>query len=293
MRLFLNAGGHMTKCIVVVTGAGSGFGLDTSLAFARKGYRVYATVRSLSRAQKLQEAIRTEQLTEEMEILEMDITKPKQIESVMKEIADKERKIDILVNNAGFAMAGFSEDLSLEEWREQFETNLFGLVSVTNHVLPIMRKEKKGKIINISSISGRVGLPGISAYAASKHAVEGYSESLRLEMKDFGIDVCLIEPGSYQTNIWNSGKKLAKASQQKESPYYLQTIKLQNYISANKETFGDRKEVIEQILRVARSKYPRLRYIVGASSKGMLLLKKLIPWKWWEYLALTQWRKIK
>ena len=123
-------------------------------------------------------------------------------------------KVDVLINNAGYAGAGFVEEVSMEEYRKQFETNVFGVLAVTKAFLPLMRKQGQGCIINISSISGKVAFPGLSPYIASKHAIEGWSESLRLEMQPFGVKVVLIEPGSYKTNIWSTGKQVAVESLQ-------------------------------------------------------------------------------
>ncbi|WP_345290140.1 SDR family NAD(P)-dependent oxidoreductase, partial [Streptomyces gulbargensis] len=165
---------------------------------------------------------------------------------------EKQGRIDVLVNNAGYAGAGFSEEVSVEEYKAQFETNVFGVMAVTQAILPLMRRQMSGKIINVSSISGRVGFPGLSPYIASKHALEGYSESLRLELKPFGVDVVLIEPGSYQTNIWTTGKKVAEKSLEKDSPYYETMKKMEHYLERSSGNYGDPQEVAKLIVKLAK-----------------------------------------
>ena len=171
------------------------------------------------------------QLTTKIKIQQLDVTDQNSIHNFqlfLKEI----QKVDLLVNNAGYANGGFVEEIPVEEYRKQFETNLFGAISITRLVLPYMRKQRIGKIINISSISGQVGFPGLSPYVSSKYALEGWSESLRLEVKPFGIDVALIEPGSYNTNIWEVGKQLAENQSDITSPYKEYMDKIQNILIA-------------------------------------------------------------
>jgi NAD(P)-dependent dehydrogenase (short-subunit alcohol dehydrogenase family) len=151
-----------------------------------------------------------------------------------------------------------------------------------------MRKQHKGRIINISSISGRIGFPGLSPYITSKHALEGFSESLRLEMKPYGIDVVLVEPGSYQTNIWSSGKQITEKSLKMDSPYYETMKKLELHIEKGANKFGDPAEVARLIANIAQKKQTTLRYMVGKGVKIAVILKFILPWKYWERLFLKQ-----
>ncbi|WP_096199154.1 SDR family oxidoreductase [Bacillus sp. FJAT-45350] len=274
------------KQVVCITGAGSGFGLDASLFFAKKGFQVVATVRSIERSSYLQQRIKEEGIEEKVDVVGLDVTKQSEIVRTITSILEKHQQIDILINNAGFAMGGFAEEISQDEWKDQFDTNFFGLVAVTQAVLPSMRKRSKGRIVNISSISGKIAFPGMSAYAASKHAVEAYSESLRFEVKPFDIDVCIVEPGSYQTNIWSKGKKVASRSVEPSSPYYKQYVAIENYLKKSEPNFGPTYEVTEVIFKACTIIKPKLRYPIGKQVKLLILLKGLLPWKLWERLVV-------
>src|SRR5215469_4246857 len=195
----------MTQQIAVITGTSSGFGLLSGVELARHGFQVVATMRDLGRRDVLDRAAGEAGVTSSIDVRRLDVTDfaamPGFVEGLLRDYG----RIDVLVNNAGFAVAGFIEDLNLDEIRLQFETNFFGAVALTKAVLPAMRAQHSGHIIMVSSISGRHGSPVISSYSASKHAMEGWSESLRLEVASLGIKVVLIEPGSYQTDIWTRG----------------------------------------------------------------------------------------
>ena len=212
----------MKSKTAIVTGSSSGFGLLTAIELALKGFTVIATMREVNKGKPLLDLAKEKQVADFIHVLPLDVTSQDSIRLFQTLLAEYPT-IDVLVNNAGFALGGFSEELSVEAYRSQFETNFFGLIAVTQAVLPSMRAKKQGRIINMSSISGRFGFPGLSAYVASKYALEGYSESLRLELKPFGIDVSLIEPGSYQTNIWASVDGMEVNG---ESPYsaYMENI---------------------------------------------------------------------
>ncbi|MDP7978689.1 oxidoreductase [Bacillus multifaciens] len=279
----------MTEKIAIITGSSSGFGLLTSLEFAKKGYLVIATMRNVEKQTKLLEQAALLHLEHKIKIHQLDVTSQKSIEKFTSFISTLER-IDILVNNAGYASGGFVEEIPLEEYRKQFETNVFGAIAVTQAVLPIMRKQKHGKIINISSISGKIGFPGLSPYVASKYALEGWSESLRLEVKPFGIDVSLIEPGSYNTNIWEIGQKLAESPSESKSPYKEYMKKIEQHIHNGNESLGDPQDVAEKIVSIAQSQHPTLRYPIGKGVKLMVLIKNILPWKWWEFLVLKRFK---
>ncbi|TKH87269.1 SDR family oxidoreductase, partial [Bacillus cereus] len=224
----------MNKKIAIITGASSGFGLLTTLELAKKDYLVIATMRNLEKQVNLLSQAAQLNLQQNIKIQQLDVTDQNSIHNFqlfLKEI----QKVDLLVNNAGYANGGFVEEIPVEEYRKQFETNLFGAISITQLVLPYMRKQRSGKIINISSISGQVGFPGLSPYVSSKYALEGWSESLRLEVKPFGIDVALIEPGSYNTNIWEVGKQLAENQSDTTSPYKEYMDKIQKHINSGSD----------------------------------------------------------
>lgn len=277
----------MKTDLAIVTGSSSGFGLLTSLALAKKGYRVLATMRNIEKGTHLLAEAEKMDLNERIEIHELDVTDETSVQK-FNNLIQNIGQVDILVNNAGYANAGFVEEIPIIEYKQQFETNVFGLIAVTQAVIPLMRKQCKGKIINVSSISGRIGFPGLSPYVASKHALEGFSECLRLELKPFGIDVHLIEPGSFQTNIWSSGKHVTEKSLQVTSPYYESMKKMDAHLQANESQFGDPEDVAMLIANIAQQDNSPFRHPIGKGVKLSIIGKNLLPWKWWEKLVLNK-----
>ncbi|MGR6000503.1 oxidoreductase [Bacillus cereus] len=282
----------MNKKIAIITGASSGFGLLTTLELAKKDYLVIATMRNLEKQVRLLSQVTQLNLQQNIKVQQLDVTDQNSIHNFQLFFKKKYKKVDLLVNNAGYANGGFVEEIPVEEYRKQFETNLFGAISITQLVLPYMRKQRSGKIINISSISGQVGFPGLSPYVSSKYALEGWSESLRLEVKPFGIDVALIEPGSYNTNIWEVGKQLAENQSDTTSPYKEYMDKIQKHINSGSDTFGNPIDVANKIVEIAESKRTNLRYPIGKGVKFMIFAKKILPWKLWEYLVLRSFKKM-
>ncbi|TCJ81969.1 UNVERIFIED_ORG: NADP-dependent 3-hydroxy acid dehydrogenase YdfG [Bacillus cereus] len=281
----------MNKKIAVITGASSGFGLLTTLELAKKDYLVIATMRNINKQEDLISQATKLNLQQNIKIQQLDVTDQNSIHNFQLYLQEISR-VDLLINNAGYANGGFVEEIRVEEYRKQFETNLFGAISITQLVLPYMRVQKNGKIINISSISGQVGFPGLSPYVSSKYALEGWSESLRLEVKPFGIDVALIEPGSYNTNIWEVGKQLATNQSDTSSPYKEYMDKIQKHINSGSDTFGNPIDVANKIVEIAESKRTNLRYPIGKGVKFMTFAKKILPWRLWEYLVLRTFKKM-
>lgn len=266
----------MNRKTAIVTGTSSGFGMFSALELAKAGFNVVCTMRNLDKADNLLKLADEQKVADRIHLHPLDVTSAGSIKSFTAYI-NKFQRIEVLVNNAGFALGGFSEELTVDEYRRQFETNVFGVISVTQAVLPNMRKSRTGRIINMSSISGKFGFPGLSPYAASKHALEGLSESLRLELRPFGIDVVLVEPGSYQTNIWSSIDNMAINP---ESPYRFYTEALLNTIETGKGNHGDPLDVARLVSKIAASsKTPKLRYSIGNGVKLSLILKAIVPWK--------------
>jgi len=275
----------MKQRTAIVTGSSSGFGMLTVIELALKGFTVIATMRDINKSESLLTLAKENTVEDFIYVQPLDVTSSESIH-LFQGILENYPPVEVLVNNAGFALGGFSEQLSVDEYRRQFETNFFGVIAVTQAVLPLMRAKKLGRIINISSISGRLGFPGLSAYVASKHALEGYSESLRLELKPFGIDVSIIEPGSYQTNIWASvdGMEITP-----ESPYTSYMESLLEEIEGGKAKHGNPREVAKLAAQIAsQQKSPDLRYPIGAGVKSMLRLKNLLPWKLLESIILKR-----
>ncbi|MCM2532653.1 SDR family oxidoreductase [Neobacillus pocheonensis] len=275
----------MNRKTAIITGSSSGFGLLCAIELARNGFQVIGTMRNVDKAVTLLERANERNVSEFIKVFPLDVTSSESIND-LKNYLREFHSIDILVNNAGFAVGGFCEELSIEDYRKQFETNFFGIIEVTQMVLPFMRANRHGRVINMSSISGRMGFPGLSAYSSSKYALEGFSESLRLEVKPFGIDVVLVEPGSYATNIW-SGVETIKINQ--DSPYqsYLKGIKCE--IETGKKDHGDPQDVAQLVAQIAtQTKSPDLRYPIGKGVKKNLLLKNMLPWKMIEDVILKR-----
>lgn len=263
--------------IALITGTSSGFGLLTALTLAAKGYQVIATMRDLSRQDELIRQAEEAGVLQRIHLLTMDVTNTASIESAVSAMIDRFGRIDVLVNNAGFAVGGFVEEVTMEEWRQQMDTNFFGVVEVSRSVLPIMRRQGEGCIINVSSVSGLLGFPGYAPYAASKFAVEGFSESLRQELLPFGIRVILVEPGSFRTPIW--GKGLGGIRIHAGSPYQQQLEEVLRYSRRTAETAPDPRQVAELIGRLVLKRAPKLRYPIGKGSLVLILGKALLPWK--------------
>ncbi len=194
---------HQQEKVVVVTGSSSGIGFETSLLLSRKGFYTYATMRNLNKSQKINDVAENDNLP--LKVLQLDVTDDKSVKDAIKQIKDESSGIDVLVNNAGYGVMGAVEDLSLDEFKSQFETNFFGVIRVTKEVIPIMRNQGNGgNIINVSSVGGKIGIPLNSAYISSKFALVGLSESMRYELEQFGIDVILIEPGVVKSNFFEN-----------------------------------------------------------------------------------------
>jgi NAD(P)-dependent dehydrogenase (short-subunit alcohol dehydrogenase family) len=273
----------MDDKVAVITGASSGFGLLTTVELARRGFQVVATMRDLGRRSALDQAAASAGVSGRVAVRALDITDTGSIPGIVDSIQKECGRIDALINNAGFAVAGFIEDLHLEEIRLQFETNFFGTVAMTKAVLPIMRRQRAGHIIMLSSVGGMHGSPTISSYSASKHALEGWSESLRLEVRSLGIRVVLIEPGAYATDIWTRNARLGKGVGDESSPNLERSRRMREHV--RKLPKRDPLEVAQLIARVAQDPNPRLRYLIGSDARVQIWLKRALPWKWHEKLV--------
>jgi NAD(P)-dependent dehydrogenase (short-subunit alcohol dehydrogenase family) len=271
--------------VALITGVSSGIGLLAAVELARSGYRVFGTVRDLARATRLTDAARAANV--EVETVKLDLTDTASIDAAVREVLAKAGRIDVLVNNAGYGIGGFFDDIALDEFRAQFDTNFFGLISVIQAVLPGMRARKSGRIINISSIAGRMGNPGMSAYCASKFAVEGLSESLRLELLPLGIQVVLVEPGTFKTEIWERNKVMARRANDPASPNFERQKAVVSYVDQHVEkSGGDPMVVARAIVHAASAKAPRLRYLVGKDARTSARAKSLLPSKMFEKMVI-------
>ncbi len=190
--------------VALVTGSSSGIGFETALALARDGFYTFASMRDVKKSVELERAAKKENL--KINVIELDVNSEDSIDRAIKKITLDKGRIDVLVNNAGYGQFGCTEDVSVNDFRKQFETNFFSIVKIIQETSPIMRKQGSGIIVNISSVVGRMGLPGSSAYISTKFALEGLSECLRYELGQFGIKTTLIEPGVIKTNFFDSMK---------------------------------------------------------------------------------------
>ena len=274
----------MSSKIALITGSSSGFGLLTTIELARAGFHVVATMRDLARRGRLEEAGVAEGVAQNVEIRQLDITQTETIEPLVAQIVRAYGRIDVLVNNAGFAMSGFADDIALSELRHQFDTNFFGHVAMTNAVLPVMRKQAAGHIIMISSIGGRVGQPVISSYSASKFALEGWSEALRLETHSLGIRVVLVEPGAFKTDIWDRNVVVGERALRPDSPNRERAAKFVEFVKKNVPK-ADAREVARLIARIAQDPNPKLRYLAGRDAHIQLWLRRLMPWRRYEKMV--------
>ena len=271
------------KVVAVVTGSSSGIGFETSLVLAKNGFVTYATMRNLGKSNKIIELKQKKKLP--LEVLKLDVTDDKSIKEAIKKIVNEQQgTIDVLVNNAGYGLLGPLEELSIQEFKEQFEANVFGVIRVIQEILPIMRKQRHGTIVNISSVAGRIGFPLTSAYVSSKFALEGLSESIAYELEPFGINVILVEPGVIKTNF-DSNLKIGKnvstttattTTSDRNSPYADITEKR---IAAFKPRFENASppiEVAKVILNVITSKnvQPGSRYLVGNDAFKLMEIRK-------------------
>lgn len=260
----------------LITGASSGFGLLTTVTLAKRGWHVIATMRNLARRERLETAAREAGVLDRIEFLALDVTDNAQIAEVAASIAARTAPLDALVSNAGFAVGGFAEDVSDAELRSQFDTNFFGATAVVRAFLPQFRRQGAGHIVMTSSISGRMGFPGVSSYVASKFAVEGWAETLRLEMKPLEIQVAMVEPGSFETGIWSSGTLLSKQSQDPRSPNAVRVQRLLGRMKGGKPK-ANPQIVADGIAAILADPRPRLRNVFGGDAKMGLLLKRLLP----------------
>jgi NAD(P)-dependent dehydrogenase (short-subunit alcohol dehydrogenase family) len=270
----------MPEKTAVITGTSSGFGLLTSVELAKAGYRVVATMRDLSRRAKLDQAAGAAGVADKIDLRALDVTHFPNIATSIDTVVRDYGHIDVLVNNAGFAVAGYAEDIKLEELRLQLETNFFGAVAMTKAVLPIMRKLASGHIIQISSIGGLQGSITLSSYAASKFALEGWSESLRLEVNGLGIKVVLVEPGAFDTGIWTQGARMGEESKKNTSPNFQRSLRMREVIQ--KIPKADPIAVARAVVAIAQNPSPKLRYLVGRDARIQLALKRILPWKVYE-----------
>ena len=259
--------------VAIITGSSSGIGHATALLLARNRFHTYATMRNIKNSGDILEIANRERLP--LQVIQLDVNDDTSIKNSIEKVISERERIDVLVNNAGYGLVGAFEDLSIEEIKSQFETNFFGVIRLTQQVLPIMRKQKLGVIVNVSSGAGRIGFPGMSAYVSSKFALEGLSESMSYELEPLGIKIVIIEPGVIRTNFKKNAVMSKKSLDDSYiSPYSSIIQKMDASITSIIEHATPPEQVAKVILHAVTYNNPELRFPVGNDIIMMLETKK-------------------
>jgi len=259
--------------VAVVTGSSSGIGFEISLTLARHGFKTYATMRDLQKSSTLRSIADKEKIP--LKCVQLDVTNDISVKQAIETIVNEANKIDILVNNAGYGLSGAFEDLLINEIKLQFDTNYFGLIRATQAVLPIMRNQSAGIIVNISSGLGRFGIATSSAYASSKFAIEGLTESISYELEPFGIRTILVEPGIIKTNFIKAAV-LAEKSKDPNSPYFQFMNNMENGMKKLIESGECPEYVAKVVLDAINDSNPKLRYLAGKDVEHIMEIKNKI-----------------
>lgn len=268
----------MKQKVILITGASSGIGYDAATRLAKQGHKVYGAARRTDKMLPLKELGVTP--------IKMDVTDDASMVAGVNAVLEAEGRIDVLVNNAGYGYFGAVENVSMEEARKQLEVNVFGLARLTQLVIPHMRQQGSGRIVNLASIAGKLALYFGGWYHVSKYAVEGFSDALRMELKPFGIDVVIIEPGGIRTD-WGviAADHLAESS--KGTVYEQAAL---NEANAMKYTYSRSKllsppsVIAKAICKGVNQRHPKARYRTGMGSHSLVFLHWLLPSKWWDGL---------
>ena len=255
--------------VVLITGASSGVGQSTARLLSQRGYKVFGTSRHSTTAES----------TPAVEMLPLDVRADDSVRACVEAVVNRSGRLDVLINNAGYELAGALEELSSEEARAQFETNFFGVVRMVAAVLPLMRRQKRGHIINVGSLSGLSAIPFLGVYSASKFALEGYTEALRHEVKPFNIHVSLTEAGFLKTPMMNH-RQLAAHRLAEYDPWRQRAL---NAIRAQEEKGPGPEVVAETLLEIVSSRTPQLRYLIGRQAKTVTRLRRFLPAGMYEY----------
>ena len=274
------------KKVILITGASSGIGKDTALSLIKEGHIVYGAARRLEMMQDIIQA--------GGHAIKMDILKDRNIDDVVNQIINEQNRIDVLINNAGYGLWGAVETISIDEAKRQFDVNVFGLAYLTKKIIPFMREQKSGKIINMSSMGGKVYTPFGAWYHATKYALEGWSDCLRIELKSFGIDVILIEPGVIKTEFQDVMMD-STVERSIGTPY---EKKLKALEKATQEMYArgigsPPSTITKLIIKAINSHNPKRRYVGGLFAKPMLFIKKWFGDKMYEKAIMSQIKKAK
>ncbi len=261
--------------VAVITGASSGIGLECALMLLDQGYKVYALSRHATLCVALNHAL--------CESIDIDVSDSNALKEVFLNISAKEKHCDILINSAGYGVFGSVEDTPINEVKKQFSVNFFALCEVVQLCLPLLKNKPYSKIFNLSSIAGRMSMLFLGHYSASKHALEAYSDALRLELKPFNIQVCLIEPGPVKSN-WKKTAFSVENFESEDSVYALEVNAAKTFYASVYEKALNAKEVAQKIVSLSMSQKIKPRYLIGLRTQLLLALYKILPSKWYDSL---------
>jgi NAD(P)-dependent dehydrogenase (short-subunit alcohol dehydrogenase family) len=269
----------------LITGCSTGIGRATAIHLAAKGWPVYATARKLDAIKDLE--------SKGCKTLALDVCDEASMKAAVDAVEREHGAVGVLVNNAGYGLEGCFEETPMELVRRQFETNVFGLTRMCQLVLPGMRKQRWGKIVNLSSVGGKLTLPGGAFYHATKHAVEALSDAMRFELRDFGIDVVIIEPGPIKTEFGNTAIANVHRVKQDASPYSAFNAAVAGKIHEAFEGWmaslaGDPEDVAAAIERGISASKPRTRYAITAAARSMMFLRRWLPDRGFDAFLGTQ-----
>ena len=260
--------------VAVVTGSSSGIGFETSLALARTGFYTYATMRNPEKSNLITKIATSEKLP--LQALSLDVNIEKSVTEGINKILNESERIDVLVNNAGFDLTGSLEETSMDEIKGQFETNLFGAIRTMQAVIPTMRNQRSGKIVNITSVGGKLAIPFHSGYHGTKFALEGLSESIQYELDPFGIKIIIIEPGAVGSNFWKNMKSAGKSLNPTDgnSPYVSMISNMSAALKQMEQSSIPPSEVANVIVSAVSIDNPDFRYVVGKDAIMTLEAKR-------------------
>ena len=269
----------LQRPVVLLTGASSGIGYDVAPLLVRYGYTVYGAARRVEKIEEL--------ASEGVKALSLDVTDEASMEAAVQQIIDAEGRIDVLINNAGYGSYGAIEDVPIDEARRQFEVNLFGLARLTQLVLPHMRAQGRGRILNISSMAGRITMPLGAWYHATKYALEAFSDALRMEVEEFGIDVVIIEPGGIKTpwgliavdHLEESSRNGVYAAQAQRVAANMRKL------YSPSSNLSEPKVISNAILRALEARRPKTRYLVGFGAKPSVFLHTVLSDRLFDKVA--------
>ena len=275
----------MQPKVILITGASSGMGYQTARILAEQGHRVYGAARRVEKIEEL--------APYGVQALRLDITNEQSVTQVVQELIEREGRIDVLINNAGYGYFGAIEDVPISDAKHQFEVNIFGLARITQEVLPYMRAQKSGRIVNLASVAGHVTLAFGAWYNATKYALEAFSDALRMEVKPFGIDVVIIEPGAIRTD-WgiiaaDHLRDVSKGGAYEQDGSRVAEGLRRIYLS---KIPTNPAVISRKIAKAAVCRCPRTRYRTGRGAKAMVFFHQILPTRLWDYLVVKSMTKM-